>query len=335
MRYLPGLTKPLYQGQLKGTNERKAFADDTYKGLKVAEYTIQLSNNEYMNFHNVHLVFPMKIKKKSNVANDILAGEITANKFFAHWIKEIDIKRLGDDIPILPTTNTVPIYRYSDRLLKHMAKDSLVIIENNLLYSKKKVKLPACEDKRDTHTAAGVDANNRTDDNIDERIQKFQNQLKNTYWYRVPLKYIVDIGQVNTPIKFNTKWRITFETDLQKLFESKTDRGAAGSLPDNVDAKIILESTPYLLYYQFELEDTFRTYLESAMISNQVLRTGIFLTPHQKSYELVVGAQSKTFTFQNVFKQFAFLEFSLIFDRSDQHLNMFDSYNAEVAATQI
>ena len=63
VRYLPGLTKPLYQGQLKGTTERKAFADDTYKDLKVAEYTIQLSNNEYMNFHNVHLVFPMKIKK--------------------------------------------------------------------------------------------------------------------------------------------------------------------------------------------------------------------------------------------------------------------------------
>ena len=149
------------------------------------------------------------------------------------------------------------------------------------------------------------------------------------------MKYIVYIGQVNTPIKFNTKWHMTFQTDLQKLFESKTDQGAAGGLPNNVDAKIILESTPYLLYYQFELEDTFRTYLESAMISNQVLRTGIFLTPHQKSYELVVGAQSKTFTFQNVFKQFTFLEFSLIFDRSDQHLNMFDSYNAEVAATQI
>ena len=123
VRYLPGLMKPLYQGQLKGTNERKAFADDTYKDLKVAEYTIQLSNNEYMNFHNVHLVFPMKIIKKSNVANDILAAEITVNNFFAHWIKEIDIKRLSDDIPILPTTNTIPIYRYSDRLLKHMPKD--------------------------------------------------------------------------------------------------------------------------------------------------------------------------------------------------------------------
>ena len=88
-------------------------------------------------------------------------------------MKEIDIKRLGDDIPILPKTNTIPIYRYSDRLLKHVPKDSLAIIENNLLYSKKKVKLPAGENKHGTHTAAGEDADNRTDDNIDERIQKF------------------------------------------------------------------------------------------------------------------------------------------------------------------
>ena len=63
VRYLPGLTKPLYQGQLKGRTDRKAFADDTYKDLKVTKYTIQLSNNKYINFYGVHLVFPMKMKK--------------------------------------------------------------------------------------------------------------------------------------------------------------------------------------------------------------------------------------------------------------------------------
>ena len=76
------------------------------------------------------------------------------------------------------------------------------------------------------------------------------------------------------------------------------------------------------------------TYLESAMISEEVV-TGIKLTLYQKSYELVIGTQSKTFTFTNVFKQFAFLEFSLLFDRSDQHLSIYDSYNAEVVATNI
>ena len=47
------------------------------------------------------------------------------NKFFAHCIMEIDIKRYGDDIPILLLTNAVEIYRYSDEMLKHMPKDAL------------------------------------------------------------------------------------------------------------------------------------------------------------------------------------------------------------------
>ena len=42
-------------------------------------------------------------------------------------------------MPILPLTNAVDIYRYSGELLKHMPKDSLKTIQNDLLYSKEKV----------------------------------------------------------------------------------------------------------------------------------------------------------------------------------------------------
>ena len=333
--YLPGLAKPLYQGQIKGTIEKKSYADDTYKDLKTAEFNIQLSSNQYMNFHNLHLVFPLKIKKGTNEANNIDATVITINNFFTHWIKEIDIKKLGDDAPILPTTNTVEIYKYSDALLKHIPKKALAVIENDLLCSKKKVVLPDGEDRRKRHTAAGGDATERTDDNLDERIQKFANQLKTTYYYRIPLKYICNLGFVNTPIKFNTKWRLTFESDMQRLFESKTNLDVGAAYPNSVDAKIILNSAPYLLYHQFSLEDTYRSYLEGAMVSAQVLITGLKFSPYQKSYELVAGSQSKTFTFTNAFKQFAFLEFSLVLDKSDQHLNIYDSYNAETAAKSI
>ena len=153
IRYIPGLAKPLFQGQLKGTQEKKAYPDNTYKDLKTAEFMIQLAANHYMNFQNVHLVFPMKIKKSTDETDDILGTEITVNNFFAHWIIEIDIKRLGDDIPVLTTTNTVDIYMYSDAMLKHVPKNALKVIENDLFYSKKKVKLPANEDRRDERTA--------------------------------------------------------------------------------------------------------------------------------------------------------------------------------------
>ena len=335
LEYLPGLAEPKYQGQIKGINERKAYADETYTNLKIAEFNIQLSNNEYMNFHNLEIVFPMKIKKKTDDDDDLDANLMTVNNFFAHWIKEIDIKKLGDDQPILPTINTVEIYKYSDQILKHLPKDSLKLIEKDLLYSKKKVKLPDNRDRRRKFVAAGGDANDRTDDNLDQRIEKFHDQLENTYYYRIPLKYICELGFVNQPVKFNTKWRIIFESDMSRLFESKAQLATAATAIPTPDAKIILDSAPYLFYHQFNLEDTYRTYLEGALVSSRKLRGGLKLFPYQKSYEIVTGGQSKTFTFTNAFKQFEFLEISLVYDSSDQHLTIYDSYNAEVAATKI
>ena len=108
-----------------------------------------------MNFHNLHIVFPLKIKKSTDDYDNLDATLITVNNFFAHWIKEIDIKKLGDDTPVLPATNTVDIYKYSDALLKHTPKKALAVIENDSLYSKKKVKLPDGEDRPKRHTAAG------------------------------------------------------------------------------------------------------------------------------------------------------------------------------------
>ena len=69
------------------------------------------------------------------------------------------------------------------------------------------------------------------------------------------------------------------------------------------------------------------------MISNKVLRTGIKKISYQKTYELIVGAQSRTITFKSINKQFSFLEILLAFDFSHQHKSIYDSYNAEVAVT--
>ena len=77
-----------------------------------------------------------------------------------------------------------------------------------------------------------------------KEFNKFRTQFQTTYYYRIPLKYICDIGYVNTPIKFNTKWRSTFETNMPRLFESKTNLAADAAYPNTVDPKIILDSAP-------------------------------------------------------------------------------------------
>ena len=104
--------------QLHSTETKRKYADDSYRNRKVIEFNVQLTANQYTNFQNVRLCFPMKIKLVADNDNDITAGIIPVNNLFTHWIKEIDIKKYDDDMPILPLPNTVDIYRYSDELLK-------------------------------------------------------------------------------------------------------------------------------------------------------------------------------------------------------------------------
>ena len=61
----------------------------------------------------MHVCSPINIKSARDDNNDIAAGIITVNNFFAHWIKEIGTKSYGDDIPILPLTNTFEKTLYS------------------------------------------------------------------------------------------------------------------------------------------------------------------------------------------------------------------------------
>ena len=62
LKYMPGLAKLGYQGQLYSTETKRKYIDDTYKGKKVIEFNVQLTANHYSNFQNVYLCFPMKIK---------------------------------------------------------------------------------------------------------------------------------------------------------------------------------------------------------------------------------------------------------------------------------
>ena len=118
---------------------------------------------------------------------------IPAKNFFAHWIKDVAVKRYGDDIAVLPINTTQGTYRYSESMLKHLPKDVLATFQHELLYSKKKVickgnAANSFSDRRN-HIAAAA-RNSNTDDNIDDRIAKFKenNELFEIKVYRIPLR---------------------------------------------------------------------------------------------------------------------------------------------------
>ena len=104
-----------------------------------------------------------------------------------------------------------------------MENNALKTVQNDLLYSNKKVSLSTGRDRRKHYTTQNADAINRTDENLDDRLDKFSDQLQDEYYYIILLRFLCDLGLVNQPVKFNTNWLITFGQDYQKLFETKAN----------------------------------------------------------------------------------------------------------------
>ena len=64
-----------------------------------------------------------------------------------------------------------------------MENDALKTIQNDLLFSNKKVSLPTGQDRWKYYTTQNVDAVNGTDENLEDRLDKFFNQLQDEYYY--------------------------------------------------------------------------------------------------------------------------------------------------------
>ena len=171
-------------------------------------------------------------------------------------MKEVDIKRYPDDIHILPTNNFVDACNYSAKMLKKVPAKVLDTIKEILLYEKTPVVIPNNADRRsNTSTTLG----DRTDANLGTGITDFNPIIKTKNYYRTPLKYFVNLELVNFTKKTDTKFIFTFETNLNKLFESN----AKEHIPRSPDAEIIFHDTPYISYQQITLDDNFQSYLNA------------------------------------------------------------------------
>ena len=144
-------------------------------------------------------------------------------------------------------------------MLKHMLKKVLKTLEKFLSCFKKKVRIHGNENQIRAHrTTTDATASYRTDENLIERIEKFQDQIKSEFVNRIPLKFLCDLGLVNQCFKLDTKYILTLETDMQRLFETNLNQ-AADVLPRTVDEEIIFTSTPYIMYEQLTLDDNYWT----------------------------------------------------------------------------
>ena len=119
---------------------------------------------------------------------------------------------------------------------------------------------------------------------------------------------------------------------MNKLFETNKN-GAA--IPEAPDALIQFHDRPYIAYEEINLTKTMDIYLSGILRSEQALRMGVLPSPYQQEFEIATGTQSLTVTFKGAQRQFEWLEISLVYDKSYQHLTIYDSYDLELAAKLI
>ena len=126
--------------------------------------------------------------------------------------------------------------------------------------------------------------------------------------YRIPLGFFTSLGLVNFPHKIDTRFLFT-------LFETN----AKADLPNELDAQIIFHDTPYISYPQITLDDNFLAYFNGTLRSRGAL-----------SFEMNTGTQSLKVNFHGLNKQTEWVEISLVFDKTDQHQTVYDSYDVEL-----
>ena len=170
--------------------------------------------------------------------------------------------------------------------------------------------------------------------NIDDRIKLFQNQLKNEYVYRIPLRYFSDIGKINFPTKIDYRIKLFLETNMEKLFESRKSLAANTTIPE-VDVQIIFTRAPFVQYEQILLDKNFRQHLETIMVSKKILQMEAQKTPIQKAYKIQKGSDSLNVEFLGANRQFDWIEISIVPNKSDKYTTTYDSYNREMAAQLI
>ena len=194
-------------------------AHRSYKGKETFDFQVLLDKNLYTNLNSLYFVFTLRKRKVADATVQIEANMMTVNNFFAHWIKGIDISENGKTKQLIPTLIPKEIYQYSDAMLKHLLEKVLKKIRKNFLFSENAVVLSGNNDRR-IHGVTN-EVTQRTDDNLDDRISKFATQIKDKFVYRIPLRYICNIGKINFPTKIDMKIRLTLETDIKYYLKQK------------------------------------------------------------------------------------------------------------------
>ena len=275
----------------------------------------------------MEIILPIWFVKKSNKAAQLDADLMPVNNFFCRWFTEIDLKRYPDDLRILPTDKTLSIHDYANAQLKYLPDKAIAKFNKPFLYYNTPVYLNANTDRRDN---TDDDVADHSDPNLTARKNALHNFTFQKNEYRIPLGLLCDLGLFNFSVQTDTRFVITLERNMHKLFEDRKKRAA---LPTTAsDASIEFWDRPYTDYQEITLTSAWETFLQTIQRSESALRMGVLPNPFQQTFEVATGAQTISVDFLGASRQFDWLEISLVYDKSYAHKTVSDSYDVKLAA---
>ena len=71
LRYIPGMSKIICQGQLDHIETKKCYAESTYTNKQMMEFNINITANHYINFSNMVLCLPVTFRKKQQIQQQL------------------------------------------------------------------------------------------------------------------------------------------------------------------------------------------------------------------------------------------------------------------------
>ena len=83
--------------------------------------------------------------------------------------------------------------------------------------------------------------------NIDDRIAKLKDIIKNEHGSRIPLCYFTDLANINILTKIDYRIILHLGKEMKRLFESRKVLATRSALP-TPDVKIIFTKVPCLQY---------------------------------------------------------------------------------------
>ena len=121
------------------------------------------------------------------------------------------------------------------------------------------------------------------------------------------------LGKINFPLKIDFRIRCHLKKNMKRLSESRKVL-SANLAPPSPEAKIIFTKAPFIQY-------------EQLLLDKNVM--GGKKTPIQKTCEISTGQDSSNIDFLGANRQFDWIEIFIVYDKSDKHTSIYDSYSVE------